>query len=170
MQSVMVDNWFMEDVITDICNMRAYSSHNYSELLMAIVLWDEVYFPQNKYTWWKNASGEIQNILCPVEDIDEEGKFAAIRELYRYKGVSDEEFYWLKWKNSLLLEPEDVISSGAIRYLSLSRKNGLDYLPCDMRQNFLREYCSAPKILSRIKLQSDLTKLSKNFIQKHIKV
>lgn len=166
MNNIMVDNWFMEEVIADIRNKRTHCSNYYAELLMAIVLWDEVYYPLNEYNWWNTIPSQVQNKLQQLDDLKEDGKNESIKELYRYKGISDEEFYWLKWKEPFLTDPEDIVSSGAIRYLELSRKNGLDYLPCAKRQNFLRQYCSIDNIqttLSRIRLQGALTKTIKEY-------
>lgn len=166
MNSIMVDNWFMEEVIADIRDQKIRHSNYYAELLMAIVLWDEVYYPLNKYNWWNSIPSQVQNMLQPLEDLNEDGKSKSLKELYRFKGISDEELYWLKWKEAVLSDSEDIISSGAIRYLALSGKNGLDYLPCAKRQNFLRKYCSIDNIqtsLSRIRLQGSLTKTIKEY-------
>lgn len=166
MNNIMVDNWFMEEVIADIRDQKIHRSNYYAELLMAIVLWDEVYYPLNKYNWWNSIPSQVQNMLQPVDDLKEEGRNESIRELYRYKGISDEELYWLKWKEPILLDPDDIVSSSAIRYLALSGKNGFDYLPCAKRKNFLRKYCSIENIqtaLSRIKLQGALNQTIKGY-------
>ncbi len=166
MNNIMVDNWFMEEVIADIQNQKVHFSNYYAELLMAIVLWDEVYYPLNKYSWWDSIPSPVQNMLQPLEDSKEDGKNESIRKLCQYKGISDEEFYWLKWKEPILLDPDDIVNSSAIRYLALSGKNGLDYLPCAKRKDFLRKYCSIENmqtVLSRIKLQGTLTKTIKEY-------
>lgn len=59
-------------------------------------------------------------MLQPVEDLKEDVRNESIRELCRYKGISDEEFYWLKWKEPIVSDSEDILNSGAIRYLMLS--------------------------------------------------
>ena len=161
MNSIMVDNWFMEEVVADIREHKKDNSYHYSELLMAIVLWDEVFYPRNNYNWWTTIPSEVQNSLQPIDDMDEEGKHKSFDELYKYKGISTEELYWLKWPETSLLESEDIIGSGAIRYLMLSAGLGLNYLPCAKRQDFLRKYCSVENMqfnLQRIKLQDSFTK------------
>lgn len=166
MNGIMVDNWFMEEVIADIRDQKIHRSNYYAELLMAIVLWDEVYYPLNKYNWWNSIPSQAQNMLRPLEDEKEDGKNESIKALFRFKGLSEEEFDWLKWREPIVSDPEDIISSGAIRYLALSGKNGLDYLPCVQRQNFLRKYCGADNMrisLSRMNLQGDLTKTIKEY-------
>lgn len=158
----MVDNWFMEEVINDIQNYSITHSAHYAELLMAIVLWDEVYYPQNKFNFWNNVPSQVQYALQPIDDSDEKWKEESVKEFYRYKGISEEEYYWLKWKNSSLFEPQDTVNCGAIRYLMLSNNNGLDYLPCEQRYCFLQEYLNIKNILTflpRIKLQNSLTKV-----------
>lgn len=161
MDCIMVDNWFMEEVIADIRGRKTHNSYYYAELLMAIVLWDEVYYPRNSYNWWTTIPSQVQNAIQPIEDFNEDGKYEALKELYRYKGISTEELYWLKWKESSLVDPDDIVSSGAIRYLALSAKHGFNYLPCTRRQDFLREYCKFENMqinLHRINLQNSLTK------------
>lgn len=168
MNNIMVDNWFMEEVIADIRDQQIHYSNCYAELLMAIVLWDEVYYPLNNYNWWNTIPSQVQNKLKPIEDLKEKGKNKSIKELYRYKykGLSEDEFYWLKWKEPVLADPEDIVCSGAIRYLALSKKHNLDYLPCVKRQNFLREFCSINNIktsLPRMRLQGEFTKTIKEY-------
>ena len=68
MNSIMVDNWFMEEVIADIKEQKTHRSRCYGELLMAIVLWDEVYYPKNNYNWWNSIPSQVQNALIPLDD------------------------------------------------------------------------------------------------------
>lgn len=37
MNNIMVDNWFMEEVIADICDQKIHCSNYYAELLMVII-------------------------------------------------------------------------------------------------------------------------------------
>lgn len=160
MDGIMVDNWFMEEVVADIREKKTRDSKYYAELLMAIVLWDEVYYPSNKYNWWNTIPSQVQNALKPLDDAQEEGRTKSAREFYRYKGAP-EEYYWLKWKDPALLNTTDVIGTGALRYQALSQKHGLNYLPCLQRQEFLREYYrrnNIKTILARIELQKSLTR------------
>lgn len=161
MNSIMVDNWFMEEVIADIKEQKTHRSRCYGELLMAIVLWDEVYYPKNNYNWWNSIPSQVQNALIPLDDCGERGVSKSLSELHKHKGIAEDDSSWLKWKNNAVLDVTDVIGSGAIRYLALSSNNGLDYLPCAKRQKFLKEYCSQSsmiRMLTRLKLQDALTK------------
>lgn len=40
MKDVLVDNWFMESVLTDIHDDAINTSQSISDLFMAIILWD----------------------------------------------------------------------------------------------------------------------------------
>lgn len=156
----MVDNWFMEEVVADIRDAKTRNSIYYNELLMAVVLWDEVYYPKNKYNRWNTVPSQVQNSLKPLDDMQEEGRTESVRELYHYK-KTPEEYYWLKWENPSLIDTKDVIGSGAIRYLALAEKHGLNYLPCHQRQEFLRKCYGRDSIktmLARIEMQKSLTK------------
>ena len=161
MTKIMVDNWFMEEVVSDIKGKKINQSDYYERLLMAIVLWDEVYYPKNKYNYWNAISSEVKNALLPLDDDNESGKEEAIKRLYDYKKIPIDEYYRLKCKEPFLFRREDAINCGAIRYLMLSSSNGLDYLPCDERREFLFKYLNENTIrtyLSRMNLQNNLTK------------
>lgn len=163
MNNLMVDNWFMEEVIADIRDGKIEDSQYYTDLLMAIVLWDEVYYPRNQYNWWNSVDSQVQNVLHPIDDSDEYWKKESIEELCRYKGVKIDDWYWLKWKDSSLVNSDDIMRSGAIRYLALSSKNGLDYLPCIKRQKFLREYLAfnnKHNTLTRLQFQKNATEIT----------
>lgn len=160
----------MEEIIYDD-NKNIYKNSvpsNYADLLMAIVLWDDVYYPLNKYSSWNKEQSEFKNVLIPLEDDLEIGKDESIRELYLSKGISLDDFYWLKWDNTFFSLNDDIVGCGAIRYLSLCSKNQLDYYPCSLRQDFIRKYCNIKKtceILSRIKLQHSFTKNIEEYYQ-----
>lgn len=142
----MVDNWFMENVVVDIRDKKTYCSKSYAELLMAIVLWDKVYYPQNTYKWWNSFPSQVQNILYPIDDSKEEGLSESDRQYYKYYNISKE---------------SEIIGSRALHYMKLSNDNECDYLPCKKRRDFLIKYSRQEiyyKVLSRMKLQGDLDK------------
>lgn len=160
MNNIMVDNWFMEDVIADLRDNSAGCSNSYADLLMAIVLWDHVYYPQNNYNWWNSFPSQVQNALCPIEDNREEGLDQAIRLLCQHGKCSEEEYNWIQWKDLQQTE-SDIVASGAFRYMMLSNKNECDYLPCAKRRSFLHQYSSAQNVqhaMSRLKMQRHLDK------------
>ena len=149
MKNVMVDNWFMEDAISKLQDSNRIYTESYGELLMAIILWDQVYYPENKYNWWKNYSDQIKNILNPIDDMYEEGLAKSMSDLYYFDKHSKDEYDWANWKGIIPTE-SDIIGSGALRYIALSSKNDCDYLPCSRRREFLREYSGRQDIKSSI--------------------
>ena len=64
----MVDNWFMEDVVKDLNEQKMLYSRSYAELLMAIVLWDNIYYPKNDYNWWNSVPSQVKDSLRPIVD------------------------------------------------------------------------------------------------------
>lgn len=165
MKNIMVDNWFMEEVLADIHDNKTRFSEPYSELLMAIVLWDSVYYPQNSYNWWNCFPSEVQNMLLPLDDSRENGYKHSLYLQYRYKGYSKEEYQWINWKDIPPSE-SDIVASGALRYMALSATNNCDYLPCTRRQRFLRKLNSKRLIqadLSRLKCMTNLDSQVKSY-------
>ena len=152
----MVDNWFMEEVIADINNNTECNSKNYADLLMAIVLWDEVYYPQNTRNWWKSFPSQVQNALQPIEDIEEQGYQSNLHDLRPMSAIP--------LLSYLAQNPKirsDIISTAALHYAKLSSKNGCDYLPCKERQSLLQKFMTPPNIqksLTRMKMQGNLDK------------
>lgn len=107
MNKIMVDNWFMKNVYEYIKFNNTDYSPLYYDLLMAIILWDEVYYPQNKYSnIWGNDPSPLQNLLLPI-----------IKPEFEYSGK--------------------VVDDIALKYLELSYNNECDYLPCPLRRDFL---------------------------------
>ena len=47
MNSIMVDNWMIEDIIAIKDDESFQISPQYADLLSAILLWDNVYYPAN---------------------------------------------------------------------------------------------------------------------------
>lgn len=155
MNKIMVDNWFMEEVVADINDNKIYNSQNYADLLMAIVLWDEVYYPKNSRNWWKSFPSQIQNALNPIDDIED-------KIFLEYEVIKNPLLYLLIYSNrSDLISSHEYISKLALHYAKLSSKNGCDYLPCKKRQSFLMQYMEPQNIqksLLRMKMQGNLDK------------
>lgn len=138
MSRVMVDNWFMEDVVKSISNNTGKYSAPYTELLMAIVLWDEVCFPKNIYNWWNSIDSQVQDRLIPIDDFEQEGLDASICR-YLHDENALEVAYWRKW-HCMPTSEDEIVGSGAIRYMMLSSKYGCDYLPCNDRREYFSRY------------------------------
>ena len=132
----MVDNWLIEDIVDGEKEKEPSYYISYSNLLMAVVLWDEVYYPKNNYNWWTTQVDDSFNFLIPYDDEKQEWSFDAYKHIYGNQ-LSKDEYEWLS--NKTINEEDIRISHGAYRYVSLCQKNGLDYLPCLKRQAYLHE-------------------------------
>ena len=50
MREVLIDNWTLEDMVFDLYDTdRLLSNPSFHNILEAIVLWDNIYFPNNEY-------------------------------------------------------------------------------------------------------------------------
>lgn len=152
----MVDNWFMEEVVSDINDNRVHNSKNYADLLMAIVLWDEVYYPENSHNWWKSFPSQVQNVLQPIEDNKEQRYQSALQNL-SFRSLIP---LMCGLSQSDVIQ-SDIIGTAALHYAKLSNNNGCDYLPCKKRQSFLMKYMDPQNVqrsLTRMKMQGNLDK------------
>ncbi len=140
----MVDNWFMEEVLAEIRENDVQNYSSYTDLLMAIVLWDDVYYPSNGKNWWNSMVSPVQDLLIPVDDFGEwEGRHT---------------------------EHNNIVCDGAIQYLDFCNQKGFNYLPCKKRLNFLRRACSpeeVSKALMRLRQQDILTKTVRDYYLDH---
>lgn len=121
MNSIMVDNMLMEEVVTDILSGKRPISQSYSDLLMSIVLWDNVYYPQNINCWWTTMPTPLRDLLTPIEDTRTEG--------LDLTGVPD----LLTFHHGR----PDVLVSGAVYYMEMSSRNNCDYLPSAKRREMM---------------------------------
>lgn len=127
MNNVLIDNWSLENIIHDLDNidllLRNPTFHN---ILEALFLWDNIYFPKNEFSLYWNLLLEdsvLKNILIPLEDNEEfEEESRALYNIhYRQNHYTEN------------------IACGAIRYIMLSAENRIDYLPCPQRSEFIQE-------------------------------
>ena len=127
MNNVLIDNWSLENIIHDLDNidllLRNPTFHN---ILEALFLWDNIYFPKNEFSLYWNLLLEdsvLKNILIPLEDNEEfEEESRALYNIhYRQNHYTEN------------------IACGAIRYIMLSADNRIDYLPCPQRSEFIQE-------------------------------
>lgn len=160
MKNVMVDNWLLDDIVSK-ANAREFPE-SLSVLLAALVLWDNVYYPMNSASYWKEVNVEkskwqreiesLQEAVCFFDDNNE--AFDVEQRLF--------------FTNNRDLFDEDttaVVAVGALRYLSLSNSRGLDYLPCAQRRQFIAKYPNVCKtVIDRIDTLRPLDKEVKEFI------
>lgn len=119
MSAVLIDNWTLHDITYNFEFAYAYKKSQLDDLenlLMAILLWDQIYFWDNgKTAYWKNESQIVNRlpsltglVLPPEVELEAE----------RLAGT-------------------DVIADGAHQYQFIAEKNGLDYLPKQERYQYL---------------------------------
>lgn len=166
MSKILIDNWFMNEVVNEINNDSICTFNYYSDLLMAIVLWDKVYYPCNDYDYWTQIPSEVMNALEPFDDTNKNWNKESIEQLYKFKNISSENYYWQNWNNPILLDPTDCIESSAIRYLMLCKYNEFDYLPHPCRKKFILNYLdekSTKNFLLRMNIQKNFSDEIKNY-------
>lgn len=163
MNNIIVDNWFMTEVAGDISQNRIQESKAYSDLLSAIVLWEEVFYPKNSRNWW-NQYPELKDRLHPVENVD----FGSVDYLF-YHGTDGlghvKDQYRPRMKDELVVK-------GALHYMMLSSHYNCDYLPCSDRQAYLFKdevsseiISSAMSTLSRIERMGVLDKSIRQYYE-----
>lgn len=156
MNNIMVDNWFMEQVVADLRRKKENSSKSYANLLMAIVLWDEVYYPENTYSSWNSFPSQVQNVLRPIDCRNEEEN-----DCLTWLSCDDHYMSYDSGFQILRKQKLDIVGAGALRYMKLSNDNECDYLPCEERQYFFSQYDNQhvmQKSLARLKMHGNLDK------------
>ena len=68
MERVMVDNWLLEEAVINLRDEPEKPGKSLSDLLMAILLWDEVCFPENQNNYWRSIRGNLADYLTPITD------------------------------------------------------------------------------------------------------
>ena len=155
MNRVMVDNWFLGEVVRHLRAPKENPARPYAELLMALVLWDEVCYPRNERSRSWAEGSELADLLCPIDDSARALEDGARELLFLYGSEdpgSDPYGLWMR-------APESVVNASALRYLMLSAQHGCDYLPSTERQRFLTAH-ENPKhvkeLLLRLRMQGIL--------------
>ena len=133
MKRVMVDNWFLKEASEPDENGKPKNPQAYGSLLSALVLWEEVCYPQNpnNAVWAKTE--ELSACLHPLYDTGSNVRRLSVRLMERFladDGIPDPYLTWMQ-------DPESVVNASALGYLAFSAKNGCDYLPAPQRQRFL---------------------------------
>lgn len=156
MKGIMVDNWFMEEVLFSMPDDSKCCSKEYANLLEAIVLWNQVYYPRNACSAWSINGTSLQHLLTPIDDWNEEGSEAAMDAFML------SEYTHKKQQLEFSPFPNPIVGVGALRYVTLSAKNGLDYLPCSARREYLKNHLSLKEfgdMLSCLKAQGFIDSL-----------
>ena len=61
MKNVLIDNWFLENIAFKYNDqLQLFSSQEFLNILEAILLWDNVYYPENEYShFWQYLIGVV---------------------------------------------------------------------------------------------------------------
>ena len=174
MRKVLVDNWFMEQVASDEQLDIKDRSNAYFEFLNAIILWDEIYYPDNDRTWWKNLPGDLQSFVKPIELPPEyetmelfDHAEKAITCLEGENGKLDSQ------TRALIQEVANkttrIVGNEALGYLWVSSENDCDYLPHSKRKKFIKEALPRLKDFFIRNAVMDLVdeKVQKNYLSKY---
>lgn len=128
MQGVLIDNWSIENIIDCVYEEDSKSyNKEYIDLLEAIVLWDDLYYPENTYSLWKeyiDQDHSIRKIIKPIQD-DEKEFNDEVEEIL--KGMDNDNNF------------TEIVNKGAVKYVLFSNKNGLNYFPSEKRCVFLEQ-------------------------------
>ena len=128
MKKVLIDNWSIEEFVSQVefKSTEDYDSKFFG-ILEAILLWDEIYYPQNnKSIVWKESASRIAELKC-LDNI------LKPLEIHPDNNTTD---LFLK----LFPDMESVIvGQGAVWYSAESAKNGLDYYPCQRRAKYIEK-------------------------------
>ncbi len=162
MKNVMVDNWLLEDAVINLQSNPTEPSKSLSDLLIAIVLWDNIYYPRKGHSaWWTEVLPDLQDYLLPIEDDGLDGLQDALGDISRVRTKVSEEQNEIDRANEPL-----IVSSSAFRYLQLSSKNDCDYLPVRERQ----EYLAKNLVFTDSKVRDMLVKIgSQKMLDKQVK-
>ena len=163
MNNVMVDNWLLEDAVINLQRNPTEPSKSLSDLLMAIVLWDNIYYPRKGHSaWWTEVLPDLQDYLLPIVDDGLDSLQEALGDVSRVRTRPPE-----KQNESDSMKEPLIVSSSAFRYLRLSSQNDCDYLPVRERQ----EYLAKNLLFTDSKVRDMLVKIgSQKMLDKQVKV
>lgn len=121
MNGILLDNWSLEELTVE----KDYKkSAAYYDFLETLVLWDDIYYPDNSYSyWWKKllTDNSLKDIIKPLKD---NGNKFMEEASEIYNEVPDNDIYG------------KIAGEGGIRYSLLSNSKGLDYFPSQRRRDF----------------------------------
>lgn len=143
MNGVLIDNWNLQEIyydiydINNIHDIHEINNKNYSQpykdLLSAIVLWENIFYPQNERSVvWNPSNSILSKIMQPYDDS---------------KHIFSEQAAKIYHNICNCDETNAIIGQGAIRYQLLSNSLGLNYLPAPKRADFLKKYNYSSSIL-----------------------
>lgn len=128
MREVLIDNWNLTNANLGEKQINNFPNESLSDLLSAIVLWDDVYYLDDgfaTYGWISTPKGQI---LKPM-----------LKPLY-LGSVIKEEFENssnIMYEKDFKSENKKIVAQRALFYHEISKAYGLDYYPIKERAQFL---------------------------------
>ncbi len=118
--NVIIDNWTLHNSAHVICFPdRAEDKYqDFENLLMAILLWDEIYY-------WDNDNGTKWNYIFEDREVEIPIKKVAISQQVLNEVAA--------------IEDKDIIRGGALQYQMIANEMGLDYLVEKKRCNYIHK-------------------------------
>lgn len=178
MERVMVDNWLLEEAVINLRDEPEKPGKSLSDLLMAILLWDEVCFPENQNNYWRSIRGNLADYLTPITDEEWNNSLPYMKRFstYHYRCDSEREHYLFATERNVGLQEFDLecIGQRAQRYLRLSGENDCSYFPYYKRQDYLEKTLTPTKwklsdAMVRISNQKMLDSKVKEYVEETFK-
>lgn len=129
MKSVLIDNWTVERIIDNFSNNKNMISDDVKALLIALVLWEDVYYLDNEYSsWWKYIVDNMQ-------------EYSFLKQLKPLKYTSESVIFEAEFKylEAYSMQYTSQVAQGALEYLYLANEKALSYLPLGKRARFIQE-------------------------------
>lgn len=137
MGEVLIDNWNLSKMRLIENNNKYIPNDAYSNLLSAIVLWDNIYYLDEKPFVF---SGLVEsNILSLLKPLHMDQKIKRIFEKSSKK----------EYKKNYSYRYNDVIAERALYYHEISKAFNLDYYPESRRADFLNHVIGKYELWSR---------------------
>lgn len=139
MSTVLIDNWNLvnANLIKDIKG-NCIPNDAYSDLLSALVLWDDVYYLDEGFftSSWLYDKKNIKELLKPL--------YIDIEVRKNFEHSSD-----LIYCNNYKHKYTKIIAQRAIYYSEISKASQMNYLPVDRRSDFLNKNMDIENLWTR---------------------
>lgn len=96
------------------------------EFIEAMMLWDEIYYPDNEYSSWWLYCDKLNNVKKHVKPCDCKNDMFKTKAIDIYRSVRQD-------------VDSEIVGVGAIEYWLLCNQENLDYLPCPKRIHYMNE-------------------------------
>lgn len=140
MGAVLIDNWNLSEAKLVEKYKNNIPNESYSNLLSAMVLWDDVYYLDDGFAtfgWISTSKGQsFKSLLKPLYlDSDVKTKF--------------EEGSNIIFKRDFSQDNKKIVAQRAIFYHEISKAFGMDYYPIKERAEFLDGFINSEELWSR---------------------